>query len=174
MKPSTLYWMQQESLLVERQPPARPLSYDAMRQMDRLKNYLPTKYRQSNCHITNFLFPLFSSEIFSLRYAHFMQITIKHGIIYENHSRDVGGWNTWTVHNSTQALFKGNVLRTLGWNRRMVHIYDYVNTTSTQSTDNLYRHPSAGMKQESKGKTGFIFVPQIPLPSVLQNRYQGL
>ena len=56
----------------------------------------------------------------------------------------------------------------------MVHIYDYVNTTSTQSTDNLYRHPSAGMKQESKGKAGLIFVPQIPVQSVLLNRYDGV
>ena len=86
--------MQQESLLVERQPPACPLSYDAMRQMDRVKIYLPAKYRQSKCHNTNFLFPLFSSEIFSLRYAHFMHTTTNHGNLFENNSRDVGAWNT--------------------------------------------------------------------------------
>ena len=43
-----------------------------------------------------------------------------------------------------------------------------------RGTDNLYLNPSTGMKQEADGKTGFIFVPQIPplhVPSVLQNRY---
>ena len=85
----------------------------------------------------------------------------------------VGG-NTRTVHSSTKMLFKRYVLGTLGWSRRMVHTHDYVNTTSTKGTDNLYRDPSAGMKQESKGKTGFIFVPQIPISSVLQNRYDGV
>ena len=53
--------------------------------------------------------------------------------------------------------------------------YDYVNTTSTKGIDNLYFYPSAGVKQELKGKTGYIFVPQIlHVPSVLQNRYDGV
>ena len=87
-----------------------------------------------------------------------MQTMINLSVLQKRRSCDVGGWNT-------------RMVRTL-W---IQITYDYVNTTSTKGTDNLHLHPSAGVKQESEGKTGLVFVPQIlHVPSVLQNRYDGV
>ena len=76
----------------------------------------------------------------TLGYLYIIQAMINLDVLQKKRSCDVRGWNTRMVRSVWIQI-----------------TYDYVNTTSTKGTDNLYLHPSAGIKQRIEGENRVYF-----------------